>query len=57
MESYIRPKSGFGALIQIVETDERWDVPVPGLTIEDVLAGRAIWRDGRARLRTEEGEE
>ncbi len=56
MESYIRPKSGFGALIQIVETDERWDVPVPGLTIDDVLAGRAIWRDGRARLRSEGGE-
>ncbi len=55
MESYIRPRSGFGALIQIVETDERWDVPVPGLTIEDVLAGRAVWRDGRARLRDEDG--
>jgi methylmalonyl-CoA/ethylmalonyl-CoA epimerase len=51
MESYIRPRSGFGALIQIVETDERWDLPVPGLTIEDVLAGKAIWSDGRARLR------
>lgn len=51
METYIRPRSGFGALIQIVETNERWDEPVEGLRIEDVLAGRAIWADGRARLR------
>lgn len=54
MEGYIRPKSGFGALIQIVETDERWDLPAQGLTLEDVLAGRAVWRDGRARLRSED---
>ena len=54
METYIRPKSGFGALIQLVETAERWDVPVEGLTIDDVLAGRAIWADGRARLRDED---
>lgn len=53
MEAYIHPTSGFGALIQIVETDERWDRPAAGLTLEDVLAGRAIWADGRARLRAE----
>jgi methylmalonyl-CoA/ethylmalonyl-CoA epimerase len=53
METYIRPRSGFGALIQIVETNERWDEPVEGLGIEDVLAGRAIWADGRARMRPE----
>ncbi|HET6689625.1 MAG TPA: VOC family protein [Miltoncostaeaceae bacterium] len=55
METYIRPRSGFGALIQLVETAERWDRPVEGLTLDDVLAGRAIWADGRARLREEAG--
>jgi len=55
METYIRPRSGFGALIQLVETDERWDRPAEGLSIEDVLGGRAIWADGRARLRPEDG--
>lgn len=54
-ETYIRPRSGFGALIQIVETSERWDRPVEGLELEDVLAGRAIWSDGRAHLRSEGG--
>jgi methylmalonyl-CoA/ethylmalonyl-CoA epimerase len=54
-ETYIRPRSGFGALIQLVETTERWDRPVEGLTVEDVLAGRAIWSDGRAHLRSEGG--
>lgn len=54
-ETYIRPRSGFGALIQIVETSERWDRPVEGLELEDVLAGRAIWSDGRAHLRSERG--
>jgi methylmalonyl-CoA/ethylmalonyl-CoA epimerase len=54
METYIRPRSGFGALIQLVETSERWDRPAEGLGIEDVLAGRAIWADGRARLRRPE---
>ena len=38
---------------RIHEGYERWDLPVPGLTIEDVLAGKAIWSDGRARLRPE----
>ncbi|HVH00369.1 MAG TPA: VOC family protein [Miltoncostaeaceae bacterium] len=54
METYIRPRSGFGALIQLVETNERWDRPAEGLAVDDVLAGRAIWADGRARLRTAE---
>jgi methylmalonyl-CoA/ethylmalonyl-CoA epimerase len=54
-ETYIRPRSGFGALIQIVETNERWDRPVEGLELDDVLAGRAIWSDGRAHLRSEGG--
>jgi len=32
-----------------------WNRPVPGLTVEDVLDGRATWSDGRAHLRAEGG--
>jgi methylmalonyl-CoA/ethylmalonyl-CoA epimerase len=50
-ETYVRPRSGFGALLQIVDTDARWDVPSDTVTLEDVLAGRAEWRDHRPQLR------
>lgn len=52
-ETYLRPRSGFGALLQIVDTDARWDLPSDELTLEDVLAGRAEWRDRKPQLRRE----
>lgn len=42
-EVYIRPRSGFGTLIQLVQTDRQWDVGRPGMTAADVLAGRVVW--------------
>jgi methylmalonyl-CoA/ethylmalonyl-CoA epimerase len=51
LETYIRPRSGFGTLLQVVQTTERWDQAVPEITMEDVLAGRSVWRDGRPYLR------
>jgi methylmalonyl-CoA/ethylmalonyl-CoA epimerase len=44
-EVYLRPRSAFGTLIQLVDTDRRWDVGKPGVTREDVLAGRIVWVD------------
>jgi methylmalonyl-CoA/ethylmalonyl-CoA epimerase len=43
-ETYLRPRSGFGTLMQLAETDRDWTVPIdPTLTIDDVLAGRIAW--------------
>ena len=44
-EAYIRPRSGFGTLLQLVQTDRRWDAGKAGMTVEDVLAGRIVWAD------------
>jgi methylmalonyl-CoA/ethylmalonyl-CoA epimerase len=44
-EVYIRPRSGFGTLIQLVQTNRRWDVGRPDMTAADVLAGRVVWWD------------
>ncbi len=44
-EAYIRPRSGFGTLLQLVQTDRRWDAGKPGMTVDDVLAGRIVWVD------------
>lgn len=42
-EAYVRPRSGFGTLLQLVQTNLRWDVGKPDMTIDDVLAGRIVW--------------
>ncbi len=42
-ETYVRPKSGFGALFQFVDTDRDWSSPTPGITEEAVFAGRVVW--------------
>lgn len=46
-ETFIRPRSGFGTLLQLVETDLDWLEPDPDITVEDVLAGRLVWRNSR----------
>jgi methylmalonyl-CoA/ethylmalonyl-CoA epimerase len=38
-ETYLRPRSGFGTLIQLAETDMTWQESYPGVTLESVLAG------------------
>lgn len=50
-ETYIRPRSGFGALLQLVQSTLRWDLPPDGITAEDVLAGRVLWSDNVPTLR------
>ncbi len=52
-ETYVRPRSAFGTLLQVVETNRNWDVLLEDITIEDVLAGRVVWDGDRPRLRRE----
>jgi methylmalonyl-CoA/ethylmalonyl-CoA epimerase len=47
-ETFMRPSQGFG-LLQIVDTVADWATPTTEYTLEDVLAGRVIWRDHSAR--------
>jgi len=42
-ETFIRPSSGFGCLIQIVETPISWDEQHPKMTIDQVLNGEWLW--------------
>jgi len=42
-EAFVRPSSGFGALLQLVSTVLDWAVPIDGLTVEGILAGEWRW--------------
>lgn len=53
-ETFVRPSSGFGTLIQLADSVRSWTTPATHYTVEDALAGRVVWRDNEARLR--EGE-
>jgi len=44
-ETFLAPKLTFGTLLQFVDTTRRWDVPATSYDIDDVLAGRVVWRD------------
>ena len=50
-ETYLRPRSGFGALFQFVDTTRDWSQPVPGITEEAVLAGEVRWDGSRPVLK------
>ena len=50
-ETFIRPSDSFGALLQFVSTTRDWDVPTRDFALEDVLAGRVVWRDYVACVR------
>jgi methylmalonyl-CoA/ethylmalonyl-CoA epimerase len=52
-EAFIDPRSSFGALLQFVDTDRVWDEPAPGITLDDVLDGRVVWRDYVACMRAD----
>ncbi len=55
-ETFIRPTSGFGTLIQLAVSDLQWTEPIhAGLTAQDVIAGRAAWVDDRPVLRSPTG--
>jgi methylmalonyl-CoA/ethylmalonyl-CoA epimerase len=50
-ETYLRPRSGFGTLIQIVQTDRSWNEPFDGITVEAILNGDVQWKDDIPTLR------
>jgi methylmalonyl-CoA/ethylmalonyl-CoA epimerase len=52
-ETYIRPRSAFGTLIQVVEVDETYDPGGAEPTLGDAVAGRSVWVNARPALRTE----
>jgi methylmalonyl-CoA/ethylmalonyl-CoA epimerase len=39
-ETFVRPATAFGALIQVATPGEPWSEPLEGITIDDVLEGR-----------------
>jgi len=52
-ETFVRPSSGFGTLIQLARSTLEWTTPVmpAGATIDDVVAGRILWNEARPRWR------
>jgi methylmalonyl-CoA/ethylmalonyl-CoA epimerase len=55
-ETFVRPSSAFGTLLQLASTDLVWDEPVlpDGAGVADILAGRIVWNDVRPTWRTQE---
>lgn len=52
-QTYIRPRSGHGMLMQVVETTVDWDEPMEGVTLDGVLAGEFVWQNERPVHRSE----
>ena len=52
-ETFIRPSSGFGTLIQLADSTKEWTQPTTAYTLTDVLAGRVVWVDEEPVLREE----
>jgi methylmalonyl-CoA/ethylmalonyl-CoA epimerase len=50
-ETFIRPTASFGALLQFVSSTRTWGIPAAEFELEDVLAGRVVWRDFVACVR------
>lgn len=52
-ETFVRPSSGFGTLIQLARSTLEWTRPVmpEGAGIPDVIAGRILWNDARPEWR------
>jgi methylmalonyl-CoA/ethylmalonyl-CoA epimerase len=48
LQTYVRPRSGHGMLLQVVQSDRDWDAPGEGVTLEGVLAGEYVWVDNRS---------
>jgi methylmalonyl-CoA/ethylmalonyl-CoA epimerase len=44
-ECFLAPGQTFGALLQIVDTVRRWDVPTTAYSVGDVLNGAVVWND------------
>jgi methylmalonyl-CoA/ethylmalonyl-CoA epimerase len=39
-ETFLRPSSGFGALIQLARPETAWESPIAGIELRDVLEGK-----------------
>ncbi len=39
-ETFLRPSSGFGALIQLARPETAWETPIEQITLQDVLDGK-----------------
>jgi methylmalonyl-CoA/ethylmalonyl-CoA epimerase len=39
-ETFLRPSSAFGALIQLAHPESAWESPIEGIDLQDVLAGK-----------------
>ena len=52
-EAYLRPRSAFGALIQLVETTRDWSGVQTDLTLQQVLDGEVVWVDSTPTLRSD----
>jgi methylmalonyl-CoA/ethylmalonyl-CoA epimerase len=52
-ETFVRPSSGFGTLLQLVDTTIDWLGKDETITLDDVLAGKLVWKDSKTRWREE----
>jgi methylmalonyl-CoA/ethylmalonyl-CoA epimerase len=54
-ETFIRPSSAFGTLVQLATSPLEWTEPImpAGATVDDILAGRISWNDARPRWKAE----
>lgn len=50
-EAYISPRTAHGCLVQLVQPGPGYERPVPGITLEDVLADLWEWVDQQPRRR------
>lgn len=52
-EAFVRPRSGFGTLLQIVQTTRDWANYTTDLGLEQVLAGEVVWVESSPMLKSE----
>lgn len=52
-EAFVRPRSGFGTLLQIVQTNRDWANYTTDLDLEQVLSGEVVWVESTPVLKTE----
>jgi methylmalonyl-CoA/ethylmalonyl-CoA epimerase len=50
-ETFIKPAASFGALLQFVSSTRDWGTAATDFTLDDVVAGRVVWRDYLACVR------
>jgi hypothetical protein len=50
-ETFLRPRHGFGTLLQIADTTRDWTTPSTTFTADDVMAGRVVFLDDAPQWR------